>query len=147
VARRYRPAAVPLGGRVLAPRRPTPPWRWNQAPAAVPRGGRDLTPRGATAGACRHGVRRQMYISRKFWFDHLFSENHDKLNVKKFSTEWDCRSEAMGCAVSCHRGPWDKLASHYMGGWIICKQIVSHICMQIVWKLKKSINHKSSIKI
>jgi hypothetical protein len=47
-------------------RRADPPWRWNHAPAAVPRGGRDLTPRGAAAGACRRGVQRQMYISRKF---------------------------------------------------------------------------------
>jgi hypothetical protein len=25
-----------------------------------------------------------MYICRKLWFDHLFFENHDKLNIKKF---------------------------------------------------------------
>jgi hypothetical protein len=24
-----------------------------------------------------------MYICRKFWFDRLFFENHDKLNIKK----------------------------------------------------------------
>jgi hypothetical protein len=24
-----------------------------------------------------------MYISQKFWFDHLFFENHDKINIKK----------------------------------------------------------------
>jgi hypothetical protein len=83
VTRRFRPAVVPLGGRILTPRRPAPPWRRNQAPAAVPLGGKDLTPRGAAAGACRRGPRCQMYISRKFSFDHLFFENHDKLNIKK----------------------------------------------------------------
>jgi hypothetical protein len=30
----------------------------------------------------RRGPRRQMYICRKFWFEHLFFENHDKLNIK-----------------------------------------------------------------
>jgi hypothetical protein len=31
----------------------------------------------------RRGSRHQMYISRKFWFDQLFFENHDKLNITK----------------------------------------------------------------
>jgi hypothetical protein len=35
------------------------------------------------AGSWRCGVRRQMYISRNFWFVHLFFENHEK-NIKKF---------------------------------------------------------------
>jgi hypothetical protein len=70
-------------------RRAAPPWRRNQAPAAMPRGGRDLTLWGAAAGACRRGVRHQMYLSQKFWFDHLFFENHDKLNIKNsFSYRW-----------------------------------------------------------
>jgi hypothetical protein len=34
-----------------------------------------------------HGPRRQIYICRKFWFDHLFFENHDKLNIKKKSKQ------------------------------------------------------------
>jgi hypothetical protein len=32
----------------------------------------------------RRGPRRQMYTSTKFYFDLLFFENHDKLNIKKF---------------------------------------------------------------
>jgi hypothetical protein len=30
---------------------------------------------GATPNSCRREVRRQMYISRIFWVDHLFFEN------------------------------------------------------------------------
>jgi hypothetical protein len=86
VARRYGPAVVPLGGRVLAPR--CPAWRKNPTPAAAHHGGRDLTPWDTAAGACRRGVRRQMYICRKFWFDHLFFENHDKLNIKIIPSSW-----------------------------------------------------------
>jgi hypothetical protein len=64
-------------------RRPAPPCRQNQAPAAVPDGVRDLTPWGTTPGACCRGVRRQMYISRKFWFGHLFFENKTIINIYK----------------------------------------------------------------
>jgi hypothetical protein len=74
VALRYGPAAVPLGGRVLASRWPA---------LAQELGGRDLTPWGTAVGANCREPRRHMYISRKFWFDHLFFENHDKLNIKK----------------------------------------------------------------
>jgi hypothetical protein len=39
----------------------------------------------------RRGPRRQIYISPKFWFDQLFFENHDKLNIKKFEYDRGCR--------------------------------------------------------
>jgi hypothetical protein len=45
------------------------------SPAAVAHGG---------GNSKRYGPQRQMYISPKFWFDLLFFENHDKLNIKKF---------------------------------------------------------------
>jgi hypothetical protein len=34
-----------------------------------------LPPCDIAAGTCRRGVWRQVYISRNFWFDHLFFEN------------------------------------------------------------------------
>jgi hypothetical protein len=43
----------------------SPPCRRNQAPAAAPHGVKSR-PWGTAAGAYRRGVRRQMYISRKF---------------------------------------------------------------------------------
>jgi hypothetical protein len=59
-------------------------------PAAVPRLAVEPTV-GATPNAvphgvrnsCRHGVWRQMYISRNFLFDYLFFENQSKINIKK----------------------------------------------------------------
>jgi hypothetical protein len=81
------------GGRDL------PPWRWAAGswrhaarswrhaawscrrkfyPATMPCGGRDLTLWGMTVGTCRRGVWRHMYISRNFWFEHLFFENQKK---------------------------------------------------------------------
>jgi hypothetical protein len=64
--------------------------------AAAPHGGRDLTHWDAAAGAWRHGLRLQMYICRKFWFDPIFFENHDKLNIKKFQFERERMGWAFG---------------------------------------------------
>jgi hypothetical protein len=79
VARLWGPSAVLLGGRILAPR-----------PAAVLHGVRDSTP----------WVRRQMYISRNFLFDHLFFENQGKINIKK--------SRAPHWAVAPYPSPRDE---------------------------------------
>jgi hypothetical protein len=46
-----------------------------------------LTPRGTALPpevlSCRRGVRRQVYTSRIFWFDHSFFENQSKKNIKE----------------------------------------------------------------
>jgi hypothetical protein len=42
-----------------------------------------LPPGGTAVGTCRRGVWRQIYISRNFWFVHLFFENQKRKNIKK----------------------------------------------------------------
>jgi hypothetical protein len=66
----------------------------NFDPAAVAHGGRDLTPCDTAAGAWRCELRRQMCICRKFRFNLLFFENHDKLNIKKSTSR---RKEEQHC--------------------------------------------------
>jgi hypothetical protein len=73
--RKCYPVAVPRGGRDLTP--------WGTAVGTYRR---DLTSWGTAVGTCRRGVWRQMYISRNFWFEHLFFENQRKI-IKKFQSD------------------------------------------------------------
>jgi hypothetical protein len=83
------PDAVGCGIRVW-PHRPVLP-TVGVSPNTVGHGGRNYK---------RRGLRRQIYISRKFWFDHLFFENPNKLNIKKSS--W-VRLPPMACVAPLRR--------------------------------------------
>jgi hypothetical protein len=50
-----------------------------KVPNATWHGGRGLPPWRSVAGSWRRGVWQHMYISRNFWFVHLFFENQRKI--------------------------------------------------------------------
>jgi hypothetical protein len=87
------PAAMGHGARALAPWATalgilplvaTATGAWPHRTVLLTVGGSPIVVTHGGRNSERHGPRRQMYICRKFWFDHLFFENHDKLNIKKF---------------------------------------------------------------
>jgi hypothetical protein len=84
--------ATPYIGRRRGPRRQDPDVvahdirTWPHWPVLPTVGGSPNAVAHNGGNSKRRGPRRQMYISPKFWYDQLFFENHDKLNIKKNSS-------------------------------------------------------------